>query len=730
MVRPHDSNPVWLACEGVCVPVACSGLHACHRRRVSQLCSNTCPARNNNECQDGGAGATESYCEHGTDCNDCGARFKSPPSSPPPPPPPSPPSAPPPQPPALPAPAPPPPAPPPRTLSPPLSPGTRAEWRLLFATICSGSLDSFDKTAYSERLADRLSVPPAAVELTVSAASVLVNATVTPPSGSTAADAEALLGTLQVLAASPAAASAALGVSVVTVLPPAAVVRLVPVARSAADDACESWSMPWGRAGGCSLSGWVKVNVPLLAVALSPVLLIAAAAFVCVCCGRSRCSCRRARASGASGSRERQKTIEARPAASQLPASCFADGSGGLGGPGVGGSGIFGGKRSLMAVVCGGGGQRGGGPRGARADREAAAAAGMAGSAEHPPPAFGSAGEGPASPPGPPRDGGGAASHNSAAHTSAAHYNGRAEDGLSDGSGSQQGGDPIDDWLADEGPKPDMAGLPDIGPGHGGGGGGGGGAFDANLPPIPGVKPRPGSVNLPPIPGVKPRPGSANLPPIPSPASRPDSANLPPIPSPASRPPVSSPAPTGKAAEVASKQELRRLQRLSKQQSKGVAAAAGTAACRAPIGGAACHGAPSPFSPSAAYLPPSRPSLPSSCPSPATPSPSRQQQCGGPAGCGFSAGCGIRPPTAADLAALAQELPSYEIPPDEPRCRPQSRSRCDSRGARTDSSRPDTSRDTTRLRGESRQSSRLNLTSRDRCGSSSSLAGSGFSDRI
>ena len=104
-------------------------------------CLNTCAGRNNNECQDGGGPATFGNgaglptldeCTYGTDCADCGPRFKAPPIAPPPQPPepPAPPPRPPPRaPPAVPegAPAvpPPPPSPlpsPPPPPSPPPSP--------------------------------------------------------------------------------------------------------------------------------------------------------------------------------------------------------------------------------------------------------------------------------------------------------------------------------------------------------------------------------------------------------------------------------------------------------------------------------------------------------------------------------------------------------------------------------------------------------------------------------
>ena len=37
-------------------------------------CTNTCPYRNDNECDDGGPNSDYHRCAYGTDCNDCTAR--------------------------------------------------------------------------------------------------------------------------------------------------------------------------------------------------------------------------------------------------------------------------------------------------------------------------------------------------------------------------------------------------------------------------------------------------------------------------------------------------------------------------------------------------------------------------------------------------------------------------------------------------------------------------------
>ena len=74
------------------------------------VCSDSCskhssgpggPYAKNKFCQDGGDGAVGASCAFGTDCTDCGARFKSPPPSPQPSLPPLPPSPPPSQPPLI-----------------------------------------------------------------------------------------------------------------------------------------------------------------------------------------------------------------------------------------------------------------------------------------------------------------------------------------------------------------------------------------------------------------------------------------------------------------------------------------------------------------------------------------------------------------------------------------------------------------------------------------------------
>jgi hypothetical protein len=59
-------------------------------------CTDTCAVANNSACQDGGSGSLTArfgaQCSISTDCTDCGARYKYPPSSPPPSPSPPPPS--------------------------------------------------------------------------------------------------------------------------------------------------------------------------------------------------------------------------------------------------------------------------------------------------------------------------------------------------------------------------------------------------------------------------------------------------------------------------------------------------------------------------------------------------------------------------------------------------------------------------------------------------------------
>ena len=83
---------------------------------ASSACNNACPYRRDGECDDGGPGAEGSYCSLGTDCSDCGVRVSPPPS----PLSPLPPMAPLPLPPSPPSPPSPPPPPPP--YSPPSAP--------------------------------------------------------------------------------------------------------------------------------------------------------------------------------------------------------------------------------------------------------------------------------------------------------------------------------------------------------------------------------------------------------------------------------------------------------------------------------------------------------------------------------------------------------------------------------------------------------------------------------
>jgi len=39
-----------------------------------ELCSDTCHWAGDNECDDGGEGSINDYCDFGTDCTDCGTR--------------------------------------------------------------------------------------------------------------------------------------------------------------------------------------------------------------------------------------------------------------------------------------------------------------------------------------------------------------------------------------------------------------------------------------------------------------------------------------------------------------------------------------------------------------------------------------------------------------------------------------------------------------------------------
>jgi len=128
-------------------------------------CTDTCNYAFDGECDDGGEGSQYDVCPDSTDCADCGPRTSraSPPppfTSPPPPPPPSP-SPPPPMP--FPPPA------PPSPLSPPV-PGIACSF------IVAGSVDSFDTFLFTQNL---LRVAPTAhhlINVTVSAASVVVYA--------------------------------------------------------------------------------------------------------------------------------------------------------------------------------------------------------------------------------------------------------------------------------------------------------------------------------------------------------------------------------------------------------------------------------------------------------------------------------------------------------------------------------------------------------------------------
>ena len=81
------------------------------------LCSNTCQYHSDGDCDDGGPGYEYTYCDLGTDCDDCTSRIYPPPS------PPSPPTVPPPPP----SPTPPPPPSPPPSPAAPRSRHTRVE---------------------------------------------------------------------------------------------------------------------------------------------------------------------------------------------------------------------------------------------------------------------------------------------------------------------------------------------------------------------------------------------------------------------------------------------------------------------------------------------------------------------------------------------------------------------------------------------------------------------------
>ena len=118
-------------------------------------CLNTCAGRNNNECQDGGGPATFGNgaglptldeCTYGTDCADCGPRFKAPPIAPPP------------QPPEPPA---PPPRPPPR--APPLA--RRAALGALALALALGAVRALARTTAEGRLWAALHVLVAAFAL-------------------------------------------------------------------------------------------------------------------------------------------------------------------------------------------------------------------------------------------------------------------------------------------------------------------------------------------------------------------------------------------------------------------------------------------------------------------------------------------------------------------------------------------------------------------------------------
>jgi len=170
------------------------------------VCQNTCVFANDQVCDDGGPGAAYTECTVGSDCADCGLRLDdSPPPSvlaPPPPPPPPPSTS------SLPTPPPPPPG---VGCDPTPTSATCADTCPQLCSLCacrgcdacaavtlevvaSGSIDDYANTSdLQARLAAAADVPPGAVVVRVSAASVRISATISPVSGTTAAGIEARL---------------------------------------------------------------------------------------------------------------------------------------------------------------------------------------------------------------------------------------------------------------------------------------------------------------------------------------------------------------------------------------------------------------------------------------------------------------------------------------------------------------------------------------------------------
>jgi len=191
----------------------------------SAICLNSCSDAADGFCDDGGQGADYSICEAGTDCLDCG--FRETVASPPPRSPPS---------------APPSPSPSPSPRAPPSSPpgvgcvaGSSISRCLnscaascsscacqtcavcatvTVAVVASGSVNDYeDTTDLQNRFAVAANVPPGAVVVSVSAASVRIVATISPVSGTTASSVKTRMRTYVGTAAD---ASVTLGVAVAT----------------------------------------------------------------------------------------------------------------------------------------------------------------------------------------------------------------------------------------------------------------------------------------------------------------------------------------------------------------------------------------------------------------------------------------------------------------------------------------------------------------------------------
>ncbi|KAL1503975.1 hypothetical protein AB1Y20_010391 [Prymnesium parvum] len=227
-IQAADGSTHWLNCTsagGEVSPPSSLGISGTITCPASlwHLCdASRCPSR---------CSAAEQACHAGV-CT-CGDAWGSscstpplPPSPPPPPPltpqphpPPSPPLPPPPCPSPPSAPLPPstppraPPSPPPPS-PPPLSPGLLEVFQLSVSMSVSGTVDEFPLAAFTDSLAAQLNVSTSACNVTVLAASVLVLSVVQTPSQSVAT---AALATLNSYASNTAAASAALGVTVISV---------------------------------------------------------------------------------------------------------------------------------------------------------------------------------------------------------------------------------------------------------------------------------------------------------------------------------------------------------------------------------------------------------------------------------------------------------------------------------------------------------------------------------